>query len=34
MVYELERRCCNLCGEVFTAPAPTGFGEAKYDPVA
>jgi len=30
-VYELERRRCNLCGEVFTAPAPAGVGEAKYD---
>ncbi len=31
-VYELERRRCNLCGEVFTAPAPAGVGEEKYDP--
>jgi hypothetical protein len=30
-IYELERRRCNLCGEVSTAPAPTGVGEAKYD---
>lgn len=30
-VYELERRRCNLCGEVFTAPAPEGVGEEKYD---
>jgi len=30
-VYELERRRCNLCGEVYSAPAPTGVGEAKYD---
>ncbi len=30
-VYELERRRCNLCGEVFTAPAPAGVGEGKYD---
>jgi len=30
-VYELERRRCNLCGEVFTAPAPAEAGEAKYD---
>ena len=30
-IYELERRRCNLCGEVFTAPAPEGVGEAKYD---
>ena len=31
-VYELERRRCNLCGEVLTAPAPVGVGEEKYDP--
>jgi hypothetical protein len=30
-IYELERRRCNLCGEVSTAPAPAGVGEAKYD---
>ncbi len=30
-VYELERRRCNLCGEVFTAPAPGGVGTEKYD---
>jgi hypothetical protein len=30
-VYELERRRCNLCGEVFTAPAPASVGEEKYD---
>ena len=30
-VYERERWRCNLCGEVFTAPAPEGVGEAKYD---
>ena len=30
-IYERERRRCNLCGEVFTAPAPAGVGEAKYD---
>lgn len=30
-IYELERRRCNLCGEVFTAPAPTGVGTEKYD---
>ena len=30
-VYELERRRCNLCGEVFTAPAPAGVGAEKYD---
>lgn len=30
-IYELERRRCNLCGEVFTAPAPSGVGREKYD---
>ncbi len=30
-IYELERRRCNLCGEVFTAPAPAGAGTEKYD---
>lgn len=30
-IYELERRRCNLCGQVFTAPAPAGVGGAKYD---
>ena len=29
-VYELERWRCNLCGEVFTAPAPDGVGSEKY----
>ena len=29
--YELERLRCNLCGEVFTAPAPEGVGADKYD---
>jgi transposase len=33
-VYELERLRCNLCGEVFTAPAPAGVGEEKYDETA
>jgi hypothetical protein len=33
-VYECERWRCNLCGEVFTAPAPEGVGEAKYDATA
>jgi hypothetical protein len=33
-VYECERWRCNLCGEVFTAPAPAGVGEAKYDATA
>lgn len=30
-VYELEKLRCNLCGEVFTAPAPAGVGAEKYD---
>jgi transposase len=30
-VYELDRLCCNLCGEVFTAPEPEGVGPEKYD---
>jgi transposase len=30
-VYELERLRCNLCGKVFTAEAPEGVGEHKYD---
>ncbi len=30
-IYELERRRCNLCGQVFTAPVPSGVGEEKYD---
>jgi transposase len=33
-VYEPERLRCNLCGEVFTAPAPEGIGEKKYDATA
>ncbi len=34
IVYELEKLRCNLCGEVFTAQAPAGIGEAKYDATA
>jgi transposase len=30
-VYELEKLRCNLCGKVFTAAAPEGVGEKKYD---
>ena len=30
-VYELEKLRCNLCGTVFTAKAPEGIGEEKYD---
>ncbi|MGH7645960.1 MAG: IS66 family transposase, partial [Gemmatimonadales bacterium] len=33
-VYACDRWRCNLCGEVFTAPAPAGGGEAKYDATA
>ena len=32
IVYELEKLRCNLCGEVFTAKAPAGVGQEKYDP--
>jgi transposase len=31
VVYELQRLRCNLCGKVFTAEAPEGVGEQKYD---
>ena len=30
-VYECDRLRCNLCGEVFTAAAPPGVGDRKYD---
>src|ERR1019366_2762904 len=33
-VYELEKLRCNLCGDVFTAAAPEGVGEKKYDETA
>jgi transposase len=33
-VYELEKLRCNLCGEVYTAAAPEGMGEEKYDETA
>ena len=33
-VYACDRWRCNLCGEVFTAPAPAGVGDAKYDATA
>lgn len=33
-VYEMERLRCNLCGEVFTARAPPGVGDKKYDETA
>lgn len=31
VVYCLEQLRCALCGKVFTAPAPEGVGEEKYD---
>lgn len=30
-VYYLQKLRCNLCGKVFTAPAPEAVGEEKYD---
>ncbi|MEP7247142.1 MAG: IS66 family transposase [Gammaproteobacteria bacterium] len=33
-VYECDRLRCNLCGEVYTAPAPAGVGDEKYDATA
>jgi transposase len=33
-VYACDRLRCNLCGEVFTAPAPEGVGNKKYDATA
>ena len=30
-VYEMQRLRCNLCGEIFTADAPEGVGDEKYD---
>jgi transposase len=33
-VYELQKLRCNLCGTVFTAPAPEGVGAEKYDATA
>lgn len=33
-VYELERLRCNLCGKIYTAKAPEGVGEEKYDETA
>jgi hypothetical protein len=30
-VYRLQRLRCNLCGKIFTAPAPAGMGDQKYD---
>jgi transposase len=33
-VYRLQKLRCHLCGQVFTAAAPEGAGEAKYDATA
>ena len=33
-VYACDRLRCNLCGEVFAAPAPAGVGNDKYDATA
>ena len=33
-VYACDRLRCNLCGDVFTAKAPKGVGDAKYDATA
>lgn len=33
-VYACDWLRCNLCGEVFTAPAPAGVGAEKYDATA
>ena len=30
-VYELQKLRCNLCGQIFTAKAPKGLGDEKYD---
>ena len=30
-VYELQKLRCNLCGKIFTAPAPEDVGSEKYD---
>jgi len=33
-VYELQKLRCHLCGKVFTAEAPEGVGDEKYDATA
>jgi transposase len=33
-VYELEKLRCHLCGDVYTAEAPQGVGEKKYNETA
>jgi transposase len=30
-VYRLQKLRCHLCGKLFTAPAPAGVGDTKYD---
>ncbi|MFC1763870.1 hypothetical protein ACFL6U_17570 [Planctomycetota bacterium] len=30
-VYELQKLRCGLCGKIFTAKAPKGVGNEKYD---
>jgi len=30
-VYELQKLRCNLCGTIYTAPAPPEVGENKYE---
>ena len=34
MRYELEKLRCSACGQIFTAPLPSGVGEEKYSPRA
>ncbi len=31
-VYRMQKLRCHLCGKIFTAPAPAGVGDKKYDP--
>jgi hypothetical protein len=33
-VFEMERQCCNACGEVFTAHPPQSAGPEKFDVTA
>jgi len=33
-IYQVQKLRCHLCGKVFTAPAPPGAGDAKYDATA
>ena len=34
VLYTIEQLRCGLCGTLYTAPAPEGVGEGKYDPTA